>query len=203
MTESPIDFSQLKQHILKRIEITDEEFAQFISMIKVIHLNKKEFFSQSGEICDAQAYVNKGCLATYYTDDKAHNHVIQIGVEDWWIGDVASFLNGTPTRYNVEALEECELFTIDAISMEMIFEKIPRFERFFRLLVQKAYAGFQQRVMEGMSKSAEERYLDFMKKYPGLKRRVAQHYIASYLGISPEALSRIKKSMIVRERSSK
>lgn len=200
--EMSTDFSQFRLHISKRIPISDDEFSFYTSLIEVIQLKKRQFFVQAGEVFHLQAYVNQGCLSTYYTDHKAHNHVVQIGVEDWWIGDFSSFVTGKPTIYTIEALEDCELFAISAKNIELVFERIPKFERFYRLLIQNAYISFQRRVIEGMSKSAEERFLDFIQKYPALKNRVAQHHIASYLGISPEALSRIKKSMIEREKSS-
>ena len=195
------DFSQLRNHIQKRVELTDLEFDKFTSLLSVVRLKKKEFFARAGEVSHSEAYVNKGILRTFFTDERAHEHVIQFAMEDWWIGDLGSFLNGTPSMYSIEALEDCELFVIDQDNLERIFQAIPKFERFFRLLVQNALVAFQTRTIAVMSQSAEERFLKLVSKYPALKMRVAQQHVASYLGITPEALSRIKKHLIEKERT--
>ena len=139
-------------------------------------------------------------MKTFYTDEKLHEHVIQFGFEDWWIADLKSFFTIQPADFTVEAVEDTEIFTMDYPAHEKLLAEIPAFERFFRLLVQGGYISFQQRIVDHMSLSAEERYVTLIRKFPFLEMRVPQHAIASFIGISAEALSRIRKAIIERER---
>lgn len=194
-------FESLKAHIKKRIDLSDDDFNTFTSYIEVRHLKKKQCLVLQGENTRVQAYINKGCMRTYYTDPRAHEHVVQLGFEDWWTGDLMSFLTDQPATYTIEALEDCELYLIDKANLEKTYELFPQFERFFRILIQNAFIAQQQRLISTMSQSAEERYVALTKKYPQLEKRFAQHHIASYLGITPEALSRIRKALIEKMRT--
>ncbi|MDZ4750100.1 MAG: Crp/Fnr family transcriptional regulator [Flavobacteriales bacterium] len=196
------DFSRLRIHISTRIDVTDSEFEFFSSLIKVKQLKKRELFSEAGDSQRLAGFVNKGCLRTFYTDSKAVDHVLSISFEDWWVSDLRSFFTGDPAFYSIEALEECELFVLDFEKQESIFMKAPAFERYFRLLVQNAFIASQNRVMEEMTFTAEDRYTKLIEKYPTLELRVAQQHIASFLGITPEALSRIRKSMLMKQKKS-
>jgi CRP-like cAMP-binding protein len=194
-------FDNLRKHLERRISISNAEFDFITKKINVKTFKKKEVISAAGEVCKYQYYVNKGCFRMYYTDDKAHEHVVQIGFEDWWAGDIMSFVTGQPADYTIEALEECELFLFDRQDMEWLYAQVPNLERSFRILVQNALVASQLRMISNMSKSAEERYLNLVKKYPHMELRVAQHHIASYLGITPEALSRVKKHILEKSKS--
>lgn len=191
----------LKAHISKRIDITEEEWKEYISLFTPKHLKKKEILMKSGDLCTFQVYITKGCLRTYYTDAKDHDHTMQFGFEDWWAGDLLAFITEKPAHYTVEALEDSDVLIIEKSDMLAFFERNLKFEKYFRILIQSAYVASQQRIIATMSQSAEERYLDLVKKYPHLEMRVAQHHIASYLGITPEALSRIKRNIIEKSRS--
>ncbi|MCC6601546.1 MAG: Crp/Fnr family transcriptional regulator [Crocinitomicaceae bacterium] len=193
-------FGQLRAHIEKRISISDEEFDLFCSMLEVKHLRKKSTFARAGDICRFQAYINIGCMKTYYTDTKMREHVIQIGFEDWWAADLKSFITNQPADFTIEALEDSEIFTLDRIAHEKLMRTLPSFEHFFRLLLQRGYVSLQQRFVGHVSRSAEDRYLTLIKHFPSMEKRIPQHTIASYLGITPEALSRIRKTQIERQR---
>jgi len=191
----------LKAHISKRIDITDEEWNEYISLFTFRQLKKKEILMKAGELCTFQVYITKGCLRTFFTDVKDHDHAMQFGFEDWWAGDLLAFITERPAYYTVEALEESEVLIIEKADMMAFFNRNLKFERYFRILIQSAYVASQQRIIATMSQSAEERYLDLVKKYPHLEMRIAQHHIASYLGITPEALSRIKRNIIEKSRT--
>jgi CRP-like cAMP-binding protein len=191
----------LKANIQKRIQITDEEWNGFLAVMKPKSLKKREFLLRAGDVCDYNSFILKGCLRTFFTDEKDHEHIFQIGFEDWWASDLTSFVTGDPANYSIEALEECELLVMHRNDYETLLSKYPKFERFFRLLMQNAYVAAQRRTIDSMSRNAEWRYLELVKKYPTLELRVAQHHIASYLGITPEALSRIKRGIIEKSRS--
>lgn len=137
----------------------------------------------------------KGCIKRYYIDQNGDETILQFAVEDWWISDIASFCEQIASRFYIETLEEAELLQINYQNKELLFKEVPQLERVFRLLVQRAYAVLENRFFTGITDSAEERYLQFIKNYPGLLQRVPQYQIASYLGITPEALSRIKATL--------
>ncbi len=188
-------YSLILKNISRFVQLTPEETALFTAQLRVKHLKKKQFLVQEGEVCRHTFFVNKGCLRTYFTDKEGVEHNMQFAIEDWWGGDMHSFLSQKPSRYNVVALEDSELLAFERNAQEEIFQKIPKFERFFRLLLQNAFIAFQDRILAGLSETAEERYIKFRDKYPSMDMRIPQNQIASYLGITPESLSRIRRHM--------
>jgi CRP-like cAMP-binding protein len=158
-------------------------------------LKKRQFFLQEGDVCKYAGFITKGCLKTYSIDKNGDEHVFQIAIEGWWVSDMYSHLTGEPATFTIEALEECELLILDLEARETIFKQIPNYERFHRILLERNYLATQRRVNSMLSSSAEERYLAFINKYPQIVQRVPQLVIASYLGIAPESLSRIRKHL--------
>jgi CRP-like cAMP-binding protein len=140
-----------------------------------------------------------GCLRAYYTDDRGIEHAVQFAIEDWWIGDMRSFMTETPAWLNIDALEDTEVLMISKESIDRLYVEIPAFERYFRIRIQNAFIAEQQRIGAGLSKSAEERYLEFIQKYPKMEQRIPQVHIASYLGITPEFLSTIRGKIARRK----
>ncbi len=188
-------FSLIQNNIAKHIQLNDEEFSYFTSSLKRKHLRKKQFLLEEGEVCNHECFVNSGCLRQYYLDEKGQEHIIQFAVTDWWIGDQYSFLTGEPSRYFIDALLESEVLLIEKSKLEELYNKIPKFERFFRIAFQNAYVAMQQRILSQLSDPAEKNYLDFIRRYPTIEQSVPQHQVASYLGITPESLSRIRKQL--------
>ena len=162
------------------------------NLLQVKHYPKKTYLLQEGDICHFEAYVNKGCVRTYFIDENGFEVTLMFAVEDWWIGDIASFYNQQPSNLFIETLEETELLVFNPVTKEMLLREIPKFERVFRLMVQRRLAATQERLIHSISRTAQEKYLDFLKRYPEIPQRVPQHYIASYLGISPEFISKIR-----------
>ena len=188
-------FNLILANISKHIELEQSEIDYFISLLKLRKLKKKQYLLQAGDVCRHEYFINKGCLRAYSTDDTGVDHILQLGIEGWWIGDMYSFLSGTPANYHIDALEDSEVLMIDKKSLEELYKTVPKFERFFRIIIQNAFVAMQRRVIENLSQDAEERYLQFINRYPAFEQRIPQHQIASYLGITPESLSRIRRQL--------
>ena len=187
--------SLLLKNIAKKVEISTIEFEQFYALTKTIKLRKNEFLINEGSIARYTAFINSGVLYSYSIDEKGEKHVVNIAIEDYWISDLFSFLSGEPSIFNVQAIENSEIVLLSKSNFEIACNTIPSFERFFRLLIQKAYINSQRRISRIYGDSAKERYLKLLKSNPEIIQRVPQHYIASYLGIKPQSLSRIRKNM--------
>lgn len=184
--------------ITQKIDLTKEE-REFCKTIFIPRkIRKKQFLLQEGDPCKYTTFVNKGCLRSFSVNDKGAEHTIQFALEGWWIGDMYSFLTGEPSTSNIEALEDSELLLLDVPSRERLFNSIPRFDRFFRLLLENNYIATHRRLMATMSGTAEERYLAFANTYPQIVQRVPQHMVASYLGLTPETISRIRQQIAKR-----
>lgn len=188
-------FDLLRAHILKRIDLTDEELTRMTTFFTPKQFRKKHFLLQEGAVCRYITFVVKGCLRWYSIDTKGEEHVMQFAIEDWWISDLQSYLSGEPSMYNIDALDDSEVLLLDKNSRDSLLIALPKLERFFRLLLERSYVAAQQRLACSLSVSAEERYLAFLKAFPALPQRVPQNQIASYLGIAPESLSRIRKHL--------
>jgi CRP-like cAMP-binding protein len=189
-------FELILKNVSRHITLTAEEEARFTSILKKKTLRKKQYLLQAGDVCRYECFVNKGCLRTYLVDEKGQEHIVQFGIEEWWIGDMYSFITGQPGLYHIDALEDSELLLIEKPQWEKMFVEIPKFERFFRILLQNAFVSMQRRIAENMSLSAEERYTNFLQRFPQFEQRLPQRQIASFLGITPESLSRIRKQMM-------
>jgi CRP-like cAMP-binding protein len=139
-------------------------------------------------------------MRTYFIDSKGQEHIVQFAIEGWWISDLQSFILQAPATFNVQAIEDCELLELSYESLETLYERVPKMERYFRVITQRAFVSFQQRIVQNISMTAEERYLAFRSKYPKIELRIPQRLIASYLGISAEFLSKIKARLSQRDK---
>jgi CRP-like cAMP-binding protein len=158
-----------------------------------MQLRKKQYLLQEGDVGKMIAFVGKGALRAYSVDDNSNEHIIQFGLEGWLISDLYSFLTGEPATYNIDALEDSELVLISKSAHEELLQTMPKYETFTRLNITGAYLAMQRRLTSIISASVEERYQDFIALYPHIAQRVPQHMIASYMGLTPETLSRIRK----------
>jgi CRP-like cAMP-binding protein len=185
-------FDLILKNVSRHITLTPEEAQYFTSILQKRSLRKRQYLLQAGDISRYECFVNKGCLRTYHVDDKGQEHIVQFAFEEWWTGEMYSFLTGQPSSYNIDALEDSELLLIEQSQWEQLFIEIPKFERLFRMLLQNAFISMQRRITDNMSLTAEERYIKFSKQYPQFEQRLPLRQIASYLGITPESLSRIR-----------
>jgi|SRR5687768_4050596 len=189
-------YDLILKNISRFITLTPDEEQYFISLLKTKEIRKKEYLLQEGDVSRHQYFVNKGCLRTYTIDEKGLEHIIQFAIEDWWTGDMYSFLTQTPARFTIDALENSELLCLEKNALEELYTRIPKFERFFRHLLQNAFVALQERIVGSLSQPADERYCTFINKYPDMEKRLPLKQIASYLGITPESLSRIRGNYI-------
>lgn len=192
-------FDLLAQKIAETISLTEAEFAFCKSLFLPKKLRRRQYLLQEGDQAKYTAFVDKGILRTYTIDDKGTEHILQFAMEGWWMGDLYSFFTGEPSSFNMEALEDCELLLITKPSWDLLLEKLPAFERYFRILIQNNLIATQRRLLGSFSETAEEQYLRLLKTYPDCVRRVPQHMIASYLGVTRETLSRIRGQMALRK----
>jgi len=185
------------QHILANIKryvlLTPEDEQDFISIVQTQRIKKRQFIVQPNFVCSHQTYVLEGAFRSYFLDASGNEHTIQFAIEDWFISDFSSYISQTPASLFVEALEDSVIQQISYNDVENLCSKNPKFERFFRLVAQKSFAFSQRRVLSNLGKTAEERYVEFQQLYPSIVQRVPQYALASYLGMSAEFLSKIRK----------
>lgn len=162
---------------------------------RIKKLRKKQYLLQEGDVWRYNAFVLSGFLRTYRVDDKGQEHYIQFSIEDWWAGDRESYIYETPAKYNIDAFEDSEVLLISKDDFEMLLNKIPVLNTFMRNLMEKSLIALRNRVHSNISYTAEEKYNDFIKTYPNLFNRMPQHMIASFLGITPETLSRVRNQV--------
>ncbi|MDE3183567.1 MAG: Crp/Fnr family transcriptional regulator [Bacteroidota bacterium] len=187
--------ASVKEHI----SITDQEFEFCKTLFIPKKLRKRQYLLQEGDVCRYTAFVEKGMLRTFTVDDKGNEPILQFSMEGWWVTDLYSYLTDEPSRYNIEALEDCELLLITKPSWETLLEKVPAFEKYFRILIQNNLIATQRRLISSMTESAEDQYTKLIDNFPTCLQRVPQHMIASFLGITPETLSRIRSQMAARK----
>ncbi len=182
----------LLKNLSKYVELTPEECEIIRSLFVYRKYRKRQYIQQEGEVTRLETFVIKGITRTYEVDETGQEHVIQFGPEDWWVGDLYSFLTDTPSKYNIDCLEDTEALQISKQDQETLYQRVPKMERHFRILIQNAFIASTQRLSSSLSKSASEQYEEFIKRYPHIEQRVPNHQIASYLGITPQSLSRIR-----------
>ena len=188
-------FDAIDRFIAKYVSLNDEELAFFHSLLRTRKVKKKNFLLQEGEVCDFEAFIIKGCIRSYYLDKEGVETILLFAVEDWWVSDITSFADRKPSNIFIETIEDSELLTIDFAGKTRLLERLPAFERMYRLLVQRSLGVLQQRFYSTISETAEERYLQFLEKYPLVAQRVPQHQIARYIGVSPEFLSKVRSGL--------
>jgi len=189
-------YTQINKNISRYVTFEKEELDIFDSLLEYKKIPKKTILLHEGEKCNFEAFVIKGCIRKYYIDSNGIEVILQLAIENAWVSDISfSIYEDSPSDVFIETLEDCEFFMFNPESKEVLFAKAPRFERAFRILMQRNLAVTQKRLFNAISKTATDKYLEFLDKYPTLSQRVAQHYIASFLGISPEFLSKIRTKL--------
>lgn len=194
-----MDFERILNNIKRHIQLEPAAEADFCSLLEVRLIKKKDFLIRSGEVCRQEAFVNKGCVRTFYRDDKEVEHTFYFAIEDWWVSDIYSRTFGTPSQYNVVALEDTEVFTISDEALEAFIERTPQMSHFYRKLFQYSLAVYQQRILQQRQFTADERYRIFRDKYPEFDRRIPQKYIASFLGLTPEFFNTVRTRVLKEE----
>jgi len=190
-----MDTALILQNISRHIQLDKNETDFFISLLQTKKLKRKEFLLKQGDTCKTENFIVKGCLRTYTIDDNGFEHIVMFGIEDWWVGDLFSFLTQKPATYFIDALEDTEILQITKPNLDKLYDRVPKFERFFRLILQNAFIAQQQRINQNLSFTAEQRYLDFITKHSNLEQRLSQKQVSAYLGITPVFLSMLRKRL--------
>ncbi len=185
-------------HFTRHVVLSEEEIEMIESRICTRPLKRNEFLIRQGENDCPFIFVRSGCLMTYYTDNKQADHVMQFGMPTWWTGDLNSFYHHSPAMYSIKAMEPSEVYIFDRETLEELFEAVPALEKYFRILFQKSLVTHQQRIIRNISMTGEEKYDSFKALYPDLELRVPQKYIASYMGMTPEFLSMLRRRIAGR-----
>ncbi|MBK1438526.1 Crp/Fnr family transcriptional regulator [Parapedobacter sp. ISTM3] len=192
-------FAVINDYVSRCANFSPDDLAVFNRLLKAKSVKRKQLLLRQGEVCDFEAYIVKGCIRTYYIDENGSEVILQFAVEDWWVSDIGSFHEHKPSLLYIEAMEDSELLTLNPSRKEELLAKVPKFERVFRLMVQRHLSALEHRLIRTIAQTAEERYLEFVRQYPKIVLRVPQHYIASYLGMTPEFLSKVRKRLATRK----
>lgn len=184
------------QNIAKHISLTAEEQHLFLSKVETKHFKSKTLLLNAGEICKHSYFVNSGMLRSFNINDNIVEHVLSFACEGWWISDLYSYISQKPGNLFIEVLEDAEVVVLSKENQELLYSEIPKLERFFRILIENSLVAHQERLMDNLSLSAEERFEKFCKKYPTLIQKIPQKQIASFIGVTPEFLSKMKSRML-------
>ncbi|MGF7026692.1 Crp/Fnr family transcriptional regulator [Sphingobacterium sp. G1-14] len=193
---------QFKEFVKQRIDVTEEELNDIVSRYQVRKIKKKEYFLRAGEVCHHEAYVISGLFKSFYVTADGIEHILQFAIEDWWIGDIASFNYQEPALQNIQALENAVVLTLSKKNKDKLYEDHPIFEKLSRIMAQRAQIASQHRIISSIGFTAQERYLDFIKRYPKIYPRISNMQLASYLGVTQEFLSRLKRQILKPNRNS-
>ncbi|GGZ85528.1 Crp/Fnr family transcriptional regulator [Algibacter mikhailovii] len=191
--DSKMPYSLLKENIKKYVEISNEELDTICSFFKPQIIKKKEFLLTQGDIYKFEGFVIEGCFRVFTIDKKGNENVLYFASKDWWVMDIDSFMNQKPSHLNIQALEDSKVFLIHRTNKLALYESLPIVEKLFRVMSQKALVAWQRRLIRNNTYSARERYLHFTSTYPNIATKLTDKQIASYLGITHEFLSKIKK----------
>jgi CRP-like cAMP-binding protein len=183
----------------KGIRLSEADEAVIRSVFTYKKFRKHHYLLQQGDVARHETFIVKGLTRTYEVDNDGQEHVLFFGPEQWWVGDLYSFLSGQPSGCNVECLEPTEVLQVSRANLELLYEKVPQMNLYFRLLLQNAFIAVTQRLSSTLSKPAAERYREFLERYPHIGARIPNHQIASFLGITPQSLSRLRRAAVQKQ----
>jgi len=188
------EFAPIREYVSRYVKLTPEEEDYFVSLLQIKKVKKKQFVVQPDFICQYRSYVVNGAFRTYLLGNDGEEHTIALAIEDWWVGDLGSYIFQEPATLFIEALEDSTLNRLSYKNEQLLLEQIPKFERFFHAILIRGAVAMQKRMLSSLSKTAEERYDEFEKKYPKFVQRFPQYIIASYLGMTTQFLSKIRNT---------
>ncbi|WP_407557793.1 Crp/Fnr family transcriptional regulator [Winogradskyella sp. 4-2091] len=189
-----MDFTYINK-IFDELNFTDEEIKIVKSVFRKVKIKKGDILLKAGDLVNYQYYVVDGCMRTFHVDKEGKEYTIQFGISDWWISDYTAFFSGGKAILNIEAIQDSTLYRISREDKEYMYSKMPKVDHFFRVKLEKAFTAFQKRILINLSKPAKERYINFIETYPKIEKSIKNYHIASYLGITTESLSRIRKEL--------
>jgi CRP-like cAMP-binding protein len=187
--------SSILHEIFKGVNFTEDEATAVSHQFKKLLFHKGDTILSAGQLVPYQYYVYSGCLRTFFLDDTGKEHTLQFAVDDWWISDYTAFFTGGRSMLHIECIQNAQVFQLSKESMEQLYLDIPAIETFFRIKMERFFASFQKRILSDLALSATERYRRFITTYPQIEQTIKNYHLASYLGITTESLSRIRKEI--------
>ncbi len=187
-----MDYTLLLNNFSKHITLTKKEQEFTLSLFDYKKLHSKDTLLEQGDICKQSAFVLNGCLRGFTIDSNGFEHVLSFAPKDWWIGDMYSLISKKPGNLNIETMMDSEVALLSKKNQDILYDRVPKFERFFRIIIEKSLVAFQQRLNDNLSLTAQDRYLKFCKTYPQLINEIPQKQIAAYIGVTPEFLSKLR-----------
>ena len=194
MNDPKFDTSSLENHIKTYVSLSEDEITVLNSLVQYRRINKNQYLLHEGGVAAVSSYILSGCLRTYITDNRGTEHILGFSTSGWWTGNLQNFYNDKPSQLNIQAILDTEILFFTKETKEKLFLSSAVFERYFRILTERSLIAFQARTLEILSLSAEERYWEFYNKYPDLMLKLPQKYIAGYIGVTPEFLSKMKSN---------
>jgi CRP-like cAMP-binding protein len=193
-----MDSRAIIAHFSKHLPLNDLEVEALVAKLTERKIKRRQYILQQKDVCKHYTYVVNGCFKMYKVDVNGQEHNLQFAIDDGWIADIGSFHSGKPSELYIEAIEQSTILQIEKPNLLSLYTNHPKFDRIFRVLIENAFVSLQKRVLQNISSTAEERYLDFLKIYPSLFNRISNVQIASYIGVTPEFLSKIRKNIATR-----
>lgn len=190
-----MNIKPLLNYISNYVSLTKEEEEFLASKVSYRKYLKGQYILQQGDVCKHQCFVISGCTKMFHVDDSGQEHIVMFSIENWWTSDMGSFITQIPADYNIQCIDNTELIMFSFDVMEDLYAEIPKLERFFRQIIEKALVASQKRIVRSFSLSAKDRYLYFKNQYPKIEKLIPQYMVASYLGITKEFLSKIKSDL--------
>jgi len=190
-----MNITPIVAHFSRYLALDEEEIRELESRLNQRNIKRRQFILQEGDVCKLYTFVVSGCFKMYKVDKKGNEHNLQFAIEDGWIADIGSFHSEKPSELYIEAIEQSTVLQIAKKDLLFLYGTYPKFDRNFRVMVENAFIQLQKRTLQNISSSAEERYLDFLDSHPNLFNRISNVQIASYLGVTPEFLSKIRKKI--------
>ena len=191
-----MDNTAFLNYISSYIQLTPEEQTLLCSRLKFRNYLKNQYIVQQGDVCRSANFIISGCTKTFYANNEGQEHIVMFSIENWWSSDLGSFITQTPADFNVQCLENTQLIQFTYDNLEALYIEIPKLERLFRKIIERAFVASQKRIVRNFTLDAKARYQIFKTTYPKIDQRVPQYMIASYLGITKEFLSKIKSQVI-------
>lgn len=188
----------LLNYINQYVTLTEQEVSILSTHVSSRKYLKGQYILQQGDISKTECFIVSGCTKMFYVNNEGQEYTILFSIENWWTSDLGSFISQTPSDFNVQCIEDTEIIQFSYNTIETLFTQIPKLERLFRKIVEKAFVASQKRIVRNFSMSAKQRYLEFKTSYPEIEQRIPQYMVASYLGISKEFLSKIKSQLAVQ-----
>lgn len=191
----------LIQNLKELVFINEDESLLIRNAFKLIYLDKKQFLLRKGEHSNHMRFIANGCLKAYSIGENGSEHILQFGISGWWINDLYAYLTQKPATFFIQAITDSNVLQIHRDRLNKLYDQLPMMDRFFRIKTQNGYVALQERTIAHISQTAEQRYLEFITRYRNMEQQIPQYMIASYLGVTPEHLSAIRKKISEQDRS--